>query len=116
MRWFEDIADHLNLKAGLRKTLLSHSVRDSTEADPVLSPQAGGEPHSAKHGYVEDGMTHMAFQDHPWCREDDSQVHCMLEEASRGTIHTSSTKPFQKKKHGMDSLESIIVQCTGPEK
>ena len=35
MRWSKVITDHLKLKIGLRKTPLSHAVRESVEVDHV---------------------------------------------------------------------------------
>ena len=98
MRWYEDIAYHLNLKLGLRKMPLSHAVRDNAEVDPVFPPQVEVKPYPVKHGYAEAIMMHMESHDHPCYREDNSQACCMLGETSMKKIHESSVKPFQNKK------------------
>ena len=88
------------LKICLRIILLSCSVRHKVEAEPVLPPKVEGKSYSVKHGSVEVCMMHVTSHDYPCHHEYDSQVHCMLEEASRGITHASSIKLFQKKKDG----------------
>ena len=68
-------------------TCLSQTVRAKVETDSVLPPQAEGKTHSEKHGSVESDMIHLASHDHPWCHEDKSKVHNILEESTRGTVH-----------------------------
>ena len=110
--WSKATSNHLSLMIGLWMIPLSFLVRKKEEKDHVDDSK----PHSAKCGSVESGMIHLAFHDHLWCLEDNSKVCHILEESTRGTMHVSSIKPFQKKKYGRASFMSIMLQHDGPDK
>ena len=42
-------------------------------------------------------------------------VHCVLEEATRSTVHSASIKPFQRKKDGRNAWLSIVKQHSGDD-
>ena len=59
---------------------------------------------------LEEELIKRASHGHPLFKVDNAAVHCVLEEATRSTMHSTSIKPFQRKKDGRNDWLSIAKQ------
>eukprot|EP00957_Ditylum_brightwellii_P083186 6325074-Ditylum_brightwellii.AAC.1 len=65
---------------------------------------------------IEDKLVALAIHTYALYREDNAGVYFSLEEAMRGTVYTSSLKPFQQVNNGKGALVSIKQQLVGADK
>ena len=64
-------------------------------------------------GSLEEEHTKRASGSHLLFKEDNTDVYCRLEEATRSMVHSASIKTFQRKKDSRNSSMSIAKQYTG---
>ena len=53
---------------------------------------------------------------HPLFKEDNATVYYDLEEATRGTQHAATLKPYQRAKNGRAASNALITQHAGKDK
>ena len=101
------------MRSDLRTIAFSRIVRNNVEEDPMLPPQAERKPFFAKHGSTEADTMPMKYYDHLWNIDDNFQVHCMLDEATRVSTRARSIKPFQNKKERRAEFQPMLLQHAG---
>ena len=107
----------LSRLVGTRNVPLACVVQSEIEVDnatPLHLPE--GQCCAAESGSIEQELIARASHDHPTCKEDDAKVCYLLEEATRGTTYSASTKPYQKRKNGRDAWFSLKDQRAGVDK
>jgi hypothetical protein len=115
IKWTEAFRDYMHRTVGVRAVPLACVIRP-VATPPLIGAQAPGAPHSAEHAATETEPIDRASHGHALFREDNSAVHCKLEEATRATTHAALIKRFQRTKNGRDAWLALSNQCAGDDK
>ena len=112
----EAFQDLLHRVIGARMVPLAYVIQINPQVPGIAPTLAPIQPHSTKHGSVEDELIARASHTHALFRNDNSVVYYHLEKATRGTSPAASIKPFQKVKDGRGAWKALTSQYAGKDK
>ncbi len=115
-RWCESFEDFLHCVQGINQAPLAYVIRPKVEVPAPAPPLARHLPHSEQHGSIEGELIFRLSHTSPTFRDDNSTVYHYLEEATRGTVYSTTLKPFSRKKDGRGAWVALVSQHAGNDK
>jgi hypothetical protein len=116
LKWIESFKNHLFNTFGIRKCPLLYVIRDTAEVptevdDPLLPGKAFGVS-----GSVVDKLIKRMSHTNPLFKHDNAMVFALLDQATRGTIYSTTIKPYARKKDGRSAYLTLIASHAGKDK
>ena len=108
VKWTESFLDLLSRLVGTWNMPLTCVLRKTIEFncnEPLVLP--AGYCHATESGSIEKEFITRASHDHPFCKDENTRIHFLLEEATRVVNHAASMKPCQKRKNRHDAQVSV---------
>ena len=123
LKWCESFKHYLYATFGVRKIPLSYVIRSSAD----VTPEAGNDPNATydplqpgkaygTSGSVLGDLIARADHNHPLFKSDNATVYGAIEEATRGSIYTTTIKPFSRGKNGRGAWLALLTSHVGNDK
>ncbi len=116
LKWIESFKNHLFNTFGIRKCPLLYVIREVADVpseieDPLSPGKAFGES-----GSVVDELIKRMSHTNPLFKHDNAMVFALLDQATRGTIYSTTIKPYSRKKDGRSAYLTLIASHAGKDK
>ena len=116
LKWIESFKDCLYRTYGIRKCPLLYVIRaDATVPDEVADPLTPSLAYGQSGSLLDELIARLTHTD-PLYKSDNAMVYSLLEEATRGTVYSSTVKPYQKGKNGRAAWLSMVSSHAGQDK
>lgn len=116
LRWIESFKDCCYRTYGVRECPLLYVIRENetftSEADDPLNV---GRAYGSSGSILQEMILRLNHND-PLYNTDNSQVYSMLEEATRGTIYSTTVKAFTRIKDGRRAFLAMVSSHIGSDK
>ena len=113
IKWTEAFAYYNHRIIRVCMIPLAYVIRETASVPPVAPALINGQPHSEKNVSVEGENVARASHTHVIYRDENTKVYYILEEATRTTSYSASTKPFQRRKDGRAAWMALKSKYVG---
>ena len=123
LKWCESFKHYLYSTFGVRKIPLTYVIREKVSVVPESGndPNGSYDPLQTNKSYGNSGsvlgdLIDRASHSHPLFKSDNATVFGAIEAATRGTVYSTTVKPFARKKDGRGAWLALLTSHVGTDK